>query len=155
MGAGLYDPAFSTLGRLYGEGARSAITQVTLFGGFASTVCWPLSALLLDHLGWRGACLTYAAIHVCITLPLYLLGVPSEAPVHAHTDKSATTEPRAVRPDHRVLFWLLAAGLTLASVTMTVVSVHLLTLLQSRGVALATAVAVGALLGPSQVGARV
>ena len=37
MGAGLYDPAFSTLGRLYGEHARSAITQLTLFGGFART----------------------------------------------------------------------------------------------------------------------
>jgi MFS family permease len=35
MGCGLYDPAFSALGRLYGEDARSAITQVTLFGGFS------------------------------------------------------------------------------------------------------------------------
>jgi MFS family permease len=32
MGAGLYDPAFATLGRLYGEAARSAITTLTLFG---------------------------------------------------------------------------------------------------------------------------
>jgi dipeptide/tripeptide permease len=38
MGAGLYDPAFATLGRLYGQAARPAITAVTLFGGFASTV---------------------------------------------------------------------------------------------------------------------
>lgn len=32
MGAGLYDAALSTLGRLYGAGARSAITQSTLLG---------------------------------------------------------------------------------------------------------------------------
>src|SRR3954466_15625685 len=38
MGAGLYDPAFAALGRLYGEQARPAITHVTLYGGFASTV---------------------------------------------------------------------------------------------------------------------
>lgn len=57
MGAGLYDPAFSTLGRLYGEAARPAITKVTLWGGFASTVCWPLTAVLNDWVGWRGACL--------------------------------------------------------------------------------------------------
>ena len=44
MGAGLYDAAFSTLGNIYGSNARGAITSVTLFGGFASTVCWPLSA---------------------------------------------------------------------------------------------------------------
>ena len=155
MGAGLYDPAFSTLGRLYGENARSAITQVTLFGGFASTVCWPLSAYLLEHVGWRGTCLAYAAIHVAVVLPLYLLGVPREPDTSVEAAGVVAPPPAPVRSDHRVLFWLLAAGLTLASVTMAVVSVHLLTLLQSQGVALATAVAFGALLGPSQVGARV
>ena len=54
MAAGLYDPAFASLGRLYGRDARSAITALTLWGGFASTVCWPLSTLLLDAWGWRG-----------------------------------------------------------------------------------------------------
>jgi len=54
MGAGLYDPAFATLGRLYGEDGRSAVTTRTLFGGFASTVCWPLSAFLDAHI-WDGA----------------------------------------------------------------------------------------------------
>jgi MFS family permease len=51
MGAGLYDAAFATLGRLYGKQARNAITTLTLWGGFASTVCWPLSARLVEHLG--------------------------------------------------------------------------------------------------------
>ncbi len=41
MAAGLYDPAFATLGRLYGAGGRSAITTLTLFGGFASTIAGP------------------------------------------------------------------------------------------------------------------
>jgi hypothetical protein len=44
MGAGLYDPAFAALGRLYGHAGRSATTTLTPFGGFASTVCWPLPA---------------------------------------------------------------------------------------------------------------
>src|SRR5690606_2544483 len=43
MSAGLYDPAFATLGKLYKDGARGAITALTLWGGFASTVSWPLS----------------------------------------------------------------------------------------------------------------
>lgn len=156
MGTGLYDQAFSTLGRLYGEQARGAITQVTLFGGFASTVCWPLSALLVDHLGWRGACLSYAAIHVLVILPLYLLGLPREGPL----SRGATAKPDAVgsgrvRSDQRVAFALLAAGFTLASIIMTVIAVHLLALLQARGLPLAVAVGFGALVGPSQVGARV
>jgi MFS family permease len=155
MGAGLYDPAFSTLGRLYGEQARPAITHVTLFGGFASTVCWPLSALLVDHLGWRGACLTYAAIHLAVVLPLYLLGVPREAARHAPAGaQAAAAPPGRVQAGQRLAFVLLAAGFTLAAVVMTVVSVHLLTLLRSQGLALAAAVALGTLIGPAQVGAR-
>ena len=157
MGAGLYDPAFSTLGRLYGDHARPAITHVTLFGGFASTVCWPLSALLVDHLGWRGACLTYAAIHLTVVLPLYLFGVPREAskPAAAPTAAKAVSVPGPVRAGQRYALVMLAASFTLAAVIMTVISVHLLTLLQSQGLALTAAVALGTLIGPAQVGARV
>ncbi|MBB5694393.1 MFS transporter [Muricoccus pecuniae] len=156
MGAGLYDPAFSTLGRLYGEHARPAITHVTLFGGFASTVCWPLSALLVEQVGWRGACLTYAAVHMAVVLPLYLLGVPREAAASAPAPVAARTAaaPGQVRASQRYAFVMLASGFTLAAVIMTVISVHLLTLLQSQGLGLAAAVALGTLIGPSQVGAR-
>jgi MFS family permease len=157
MGAGLYDPAFSTLGRLYGEHARSAITHLTLFGGFASTVCWPLSALLVEHLGWRGACLAYAAINIAVVLPLYLLGVPRETqrlPPVRHPD-APPVPARWHRAGDRSAFITLAVGLTVASVIMTVISVHVLTLLQARGLTLAAAVSLGALIGPSQVGARV
>jgi MFS family permease len=68
MGAGLYDAAFGTLGRLDGRDARAAITTLTLFGGFASTLCWPLSAFLVSTVGWRGACLAYAAIQLCFSI---------------------------------------------------------------------------------------
>lgn len=157
MGAGLYDPAFSALGRLYGEEARPAITHVTLFGGFASTVCWPLSAFLVDELGWRGACLTYAAIHLVVVLPLYLFGVPREAPkaAQAQPEAAKAAAPGRVVASQRHAFILLAAGFTLAAVIMTILSVHLLALLQSQGLSLAAAVGLGALIGPGQVGARV
>jgi MFS family permease len=153
MGAGLYDPAFATLGRLYGEGARSAITTLTLFGGFASTLCWPLSAFLVTHLGWRGACLAYAGIHVAVLLPLYATALPREA-----LRAPPVTVPKAVPASgvnrSRLLFGLLATAITLSAMISTLLSVHLLTILQSRGVGLAAAVGLGALVGPSQVGAR-
>ena len=157
MGAGLYDPAFATLGRLYGEHARSAITHLTLFGGFASTVCWPLSAMFVERFGWRGASAAYAAIAVIVVLPLYLLGVPREEhrPVSTRQGARFGTAATSRRTGDRVAFVILAAGLTVASVIMTVISVHLLVLLQTRGLTLATAVGLGALIGPSQVGARV
>ncbi|MGE4046998.1 MAG: MFS transporter [Acetobacteraceae bacterium] len=157
MGAGLYDPAFSTLTRLFGENARSAITQVTLWGGFASTVCWPLSAFLVERFGWRITSLVYVAINLAIVLPLYWFGVPKEAaqaPVAAGATRAAPV-PKAEQRQNRLLFLTLAVCFTLASVIMTVIAVHLITVLQMRGVSLATAVALGMLVGPAQVGARI
>ena len=53
MGLGLYDAAFATLGRIYGDTARSAITGITLLAGFASTIGWPLTAWGVAAIGWR------------------------------------------------------------------------------------------------------
>ena len=72
MGTGLYDAVFSALGRIYGKEARGPITNLTLFGGFASTICWPLSAFMIDHVGWRDACFIYAALHLVLALPLHM-----------------------------------------------------------------------------------
>jgi MFS family permease len=155
MSAGLYDPAFSALGRLYGEDARPAITQVTLFGGFASTVCWPLTAILAETLGWRGACFAYAGIHAVVVLPLYLYGLPREAPSAPVPKTAGTLAAGSLRADQRMPFLLLAAGFTLAYATMTVIAVQLPTLLQAQGLTLAAAVGLGALIGPSQVGGRI
>ena len=163
MGSGLYDAAFATLGRTYGEKSRQAITALTLFGGFASTVGWPLSAYLVDIVGWRGTCWVYAALQLGVVLPIYIFVLPREerrklaqatAPVGPGT-------PGEVRPGNgtdarfRLLFILLAAGFTLGDVIWSVLSVHLITILQARNVSMQEAVALGALVGPSQVSARV
>ena len=76
MGTGLYDAVFAALGKLYGKDARTPITNLTLFGGFASTVCWPLSAFLAESFGWRSACLFYAGLHLLVSLPLQMAVMP-------------------------------------------------------------------------------
>ena len=154
MGCGLYDPVFSTLGHLYGNAAGPLITGVTLWGGFASTLCWPLSAFLTEHLGWRGACLIYAALNLLVVLPLYAFGLPGRSPQPHHVPRAAAAHVPGLHRSARAAFWLVAAALTLASVLMTIVSVELITILQARGLSLSSAVALGTLLGPSQVGAR-
>lgn len=154
MGAGLYDAAFATLGRLYGQEARPAISTLTLWGGFASTVCWPLSAFLVESFGWRTTCFVYAAVHLAVSLPLILFAVPRPPPLPIPVDGKAVIDGPLTAPE-RTAFLLLAAVMTLGGVTTSIISVHLLTLLQDRGLALATAVSLGALIGPSQVGARV
>src|SRR5207253_3638670 len=72
----LYDPAFATLGRIFGAAARRPITALTLAGGFASTVSWPATQALLDALGWRGTYLVYAALLAGIAAPLHALALP-------------------------------------------------------------------------------
>lgn len=159
MGAGLYDAAFATLGRIYGEGARRPITALTLFGGFASTVGWPLSAWLVATVGWRGACAVYAAIQIALVLPAYLTILPRErrrdaiAPPRDPLEKpnAAVAPPGARRV---TLIALMAVAFTLGDVIWSVLSVHLIAILEAREVALAAAVALGMLVGPSQVAAR-
>lgn len=157
MGAGLYDPAFATLGRHYGPGARTMITAVTLFGGFASTVCWPLSAALLDHVGWRNTCWAYVALHVFIGLPAYLLLLPRAPPetVAATGPSNGVAIAELPRERHLGALVLLGGSLTIGAAMLSLVSMHLLTLLQERGYDMAAAVALGAIVGPSQVAARV
>ncbi|WP_119302613.1 MFS transporter [Dongia deserti] len=152
MACGLYDAAFSTLGQLYGDQARRAIAALTLFGGFASTACWPLSAFLVSELGWRGACVTYALIHLSIVLPLYLVSLRGERAARGTAAPVKTESPRTA--GLTLPFLLLAAVVTFSSLISTILSVHLLAILQAHDIALAAAVALGALVGPAQVGAR-
>jgi predicted MFS family arabinose efflux permease len=153
MGAGLYDAAFATLGRIYGRGARGAITGVTLFGGFASTVCWPFSAYLVEHFGWRAACFAYAAIQLLIALPLYLLALPRNEPL-ATSESAPPPEAEPIKAGERPIFFVLAAALTVSAAILAMMGAHLITLMRARGLDLTAAVALGMLIGPSAVGAR-
>lgn len=157
MGAGLYDAAFAALGRMYGVAARRAITTLTLYGGFASTVGWPLSAFLVENWGWRGACFVYAAVSLTVTLPLCLV-LPKEVrrdPAPPSKQPEAQAAAKSEARHGTMLYVMLALSLTISSVLSAVVSVHLLSFLDARGVTLAAAVGLAALIGPSQVGARV
>jgi predicted MFS family arabinose efflux permease len=156
MGAGLYDAAFAALGRLYGSAARGPISALTLFGGFSSTLFWPLGAFLAATVGWRGCCLVYATLHLVVALPLQLtfptrkaLSVEGSAAPPA----PATGLPAPV--SEGALVGLLALILTLAAGIGSIVVVHLLLMLEGRGLAAAVAVSIGTLFGPAQVGARV
>lgn len=156
MGAGLYDPAFATLGRIYRERARSPITMLTLFGGFSSTICWPLSWWLVQTAGWRCTCLIYAGLQLVVSLPIYLLLLPAgTSPKAEVAKKTASASTILVRRKTIVLFVPLAAAITFSAVIQATMSIHLLNILQKRGVGLATAVVLGTFVGPSQVLARV
>jgi MFS family permease len=157
MGTGLYDAVFAALGKLYGKDARTPITNLTLFGGFASTVCWPLSAFLAESFGWRSACLIYAGLHLLISLPLQMAVMPPQSPQQT---KQAGTDDMAMRPagpvvHERLILVLLASVLTISAGIGSSVIVHMMIFLQARGADFAFAVSLGTLFGPAQLGARV
>ena len=154
MACGLYDAAFSTLGRIFGRDARSAITQLTLWGGFASTVCWPLSAWLVENVGWRSACFAYAGFHLAVSLPLALVALPRavRSMTSGPRQKVALADPVPVT-DLRFVC-LATAGVVLAMLS-TIWSVHFVTILTASGYTIAAAIGIGTLIGPAQVGARV
>src|ERR1043165_1287065 len=157
MGTGLYDAVFAALGKLYGKDARTPITNLTLFGGFASTVCWPLSAFLAESFGWRNTCLIYAGLHLMISLPLQMAVVPpllAAKPAVPHDDGAATPAPVAPLAHEHLILALLALVLTISAGIGSSVIVHMMIFLQARGADFALAVTLGTLFGPSQVGAR-
>ena len=156
MGTGLYDAVFAALGRLYGSGARGPITNLTLFGGFASTVCWPLSAFMIDHLGWRSACFVYAALHLLLALPLQMAVVRAQSKPTLTTSESSGGAPPVPPLDNEgLIFATLAVVLSIAAGVGSTVIVHMMLFLETRGVNFAVAVSLGTLFGPAQVGARV
>ena len=155
MGSGLYEAAFGGLVRLYGRDSRSAITGITLFAGFASTVGWPLSTLLEAQYGWRGACFGWAALHVCLGLPLNALQ-PKAAAIASISEpavEGASSASTASSPLKASV--LLSIVFAITWFISTAMAAHLPRLLMAGGATLAAAVAFGALVGPAQVGARI
>lgn len=165
MAAGLYEAAFAALVHLYGKDARSAITGITLFAGFASTVGWPLSAWLELEWGWRTACGVWAGLHLLVGLPLNWTlpstPVAPSAPVAAQAMPpepapagtfSAPEPAPAQNPAHTAA--LLAFVFAVTWFISTAMAAHLPRLLQVHGVPLATALVFAGLVGPAQVAGR-
>lgn len=156
MGSGLYEAAFAALVRLYGRSSRDTITGITLIAGFASTIGWPLTGVLEAQLGWRGACLAWAALHLLLGLPLNLLlpKAPQLPLAAAPAPSGDASTPDGEAPPARHVAWLLSFVFAATWFVSTAMAAHLPRLLQIGGATLAAAVAAAALVGPAQVGAR-
>jgi len=155
MAASLYDPAFASLGRIFGARARRPITALTLAGGFASTVSWPATQALLDALGWRGTYLVYAALLAGIAAPLHALALPRRRAESELRPTGAAEPAPTLFPAKSRAFVLVAAAFAAYAFVPSGLSAHLLAIFARHGIDPATAVMIGALFGPSQVAARI
>jgi len=148
MALGLYDAAFATLTALFGREARGPITGITLIAGFASTVGWPLSALLNENFGWRGACLGWAALNLVVCLPVNRFLVPLPAAPSRGAASEATIPP----PANGML--VLAFVFGAVGFVTGAMAAHLPRLLEMSGATATAAIAAASLMGPAQVAAR-
>jgi len=154
MAAQLYDAAFATLGRIFGAAARQPITTLTLVGGFASTVGWPVARFLLDTVGWRGTYLAYAVVLALVAAPLHAFALPRLRAVIETRQDGTTPERPDVLPASGIVFILVATAFAAYAFVPSGLSTHLLAIFGRSGIDAATVVMIGALFGPSQVAAR-
>lgn len=149
-----YGAAFALLVQIRPQVASRSITYLTLIGGFASTIFWPMTTALHAHLTWQNVYLAFAVLNLCICLPIHAW-LSRQGTTHG--SKAATVAPRVegvLPPARRRLgFAIMVTGFSLMSLVSSAVLVHLVPLLSGLGLS-ATAVLVGTLFGPSQVGSR-
>jgi MFS family permease len=155
IAASLYDPAFATLGRIFGAAARRPITALTLAGGFASTVSWPATHLLIDAVGWRGTYLVYAGVLALVAAPLHAFALPRSRADLAAQRNALTQAPSAVLPAKGWPFVLVAFAFAAYAFVPSGLSAHLLAIFGRAGIDATTVVTIGALFGPAQVAARI
>ncbi|QDQ26085.1 MFS transporter [Chitinimonas arctica] len=154
MSLTLYEAAFTALRAYSDAGFRRAMTTLTLVGGFASTVFWPLSYWLEAHFGWQPTLLVFAALHVLVCLPLHrLLPAHMVHPNPLASVSAATANSAALL--RSAAFWGLAIAIATTALVSGALSAHAGQLLTSRGVDQATLLLAVSLFGPMQVAGRV
>jgi MFS family permease len=152
MAMTLYEPAFAVVTRAFALNYRRAITVLTLFGGLASTVFWPLTQALIDELGWRTAVQVLALINLAVCVPLHAFLPAGERPARAASTTPSRNVAEVLR-DPR--FYLLAGAFTANVLVFSAMAVHMIAMLESKGMSATQAAALGALIGPMQVAGRI
>ena len=156
----LYDAAFAALVQVAPSRGRQAISYLTLFGAFASSVFWVVGHALNEQVGWRQTLVLFALINLVVCLPLHWLGLARREP--AERGRARRALPRRLRTGRRwrgaarsVAIVLFALIMSLNGFVFGVISVQLVPLLEAAGLATAAAVWVASMKGVAQFGGRV
>ncbi|MCA0422130.1 MAG: MFS transporter [Proteobacteria bacterium] len=151
----LYPAAFTALTQAAPQNARRAITLLTLPGGLASTVFWPLTSHLMPLFDWREICLIYAGLNLCVCLPIHLLLLPTRAGGLPSTATQASADSEGLPPAaQRRAFVLFAAMLALNALLVTGMLNQIMVLLTGLGQPAEQAVLFAMIFGISQLSAR-
>ena len=155
----LYSTAFVAIVQLGGRDAQRSITHLTLIAGFASTLFWPLTTALHEHLGWREVLAVFAALNLGLCLPLHAwLARLSRRAGRTRRRRAAATAVAAssLHAPHAAwspVFVLMLAGFAIEGFVLSAILVHMVPLTAAVGLGTA-GVFVASLFGPSQVASR-
>jgi len=160
MRLSLYDAAFAALVQVTASRGRTAISYLTLFGAFASSVFWVIGHALEERVGWRQTLVLFALINLAVCLPLHWFGLARR---EASTGAAAATSAPAASVDspplegrtRSIAIVLFALVMSLNGYVFGVISVQLVPLLGAAGLATATAVWIASMKGVAQFGGRV
>ena len=159
----LYDAAFPALVQVTPSRGRRAISVLTLFGGLASTIFWPIAFWLDARHGWRATLLVFAALNLAVCLPLHWFGlaVREDAATTTATATAglipatgAAVEPLLTGRARTMALGLFSLVLAFAAFIFGAMAVHLVRLIEASGVPLELAVGLASLKGVAQVGGR-
>ena len=152
MSACLYDTCFAFLTRRLGTDARAAIIRVSLVAGLASTMAFPLGAVLAQNFGWRGAVVAFGSIQLFATVPLHFFAGRRLRRKERRSSKADQSDDGALgRAIRTRSFWLLAGAFGLAMMNHSMLVTYFISVFTSLGIAQAGAVAAASLVGPFQV----
>jgi predicted MFS family arabinose efflux permease len=160
MRMSLYDAAFAAIVQVAPSRGRTGISYLTLYGAFASTIFWVIGHQLSEAVGWRNTLLIFAAINLVVCLPLNWWGLskrepkPVNAPAAAMAARAVDGKPLEGRA-RTIGMILFALIMSLNGFVFGVVSVQLVPLFETAGMATATAVWIASLKGVAQFGGRV
>jgi MFS family permease len=155
----LYDAAFAALVQVAPSRGRKAISYLTLFGAFASSVFWVVGHALNAQVGWRQTLVLFALINLVVCLPLHWLGLARRETAAAAASSGAAAAdvdgPPLEGRARSVAIALFTLIMSLNGFVFGVISVQLVPLLEAAGLATAAAVWVASLKGVAQFGGRV
>ncbi|MEL6643371.1 MAG: MFS transporter [Pseudomonadota bacterium] len=146
----LYSVAFASVAKLdLSVPAHRSISIITLFGGVASTIFWPLTLALSNAFGWQTTWIILGAAYLIVCVPIHLLalrapGRATDAPPQTHHPRWPELTGDARR---RGMLWMVIS-FVFSGYLMGAVMTLWVTNVQDLGHTAALAALAGAVIGP-------
>jgi MFS family permease len=164
MALTLYPVTFTVVANWFVRKRGTALAVLTLVGGLSSPICIPLAGVLVVHEGWRTTLDVLGIAQLVIALPLHALllrrhpedlglspdGEPA-LPVQTHAPLPGATLSEALGSP---AFWMLTISFALEMLGSTVVFVHQVAFMISRGTDAVLAATLSGMLGLASLPGR-